>query len=169
MELWDAYDALGVKLNCSLVREEPLPANYLHVVATIAVRHHDGTWLLTRRDLNKPSYPGCWELSCGGSILKDETWYNGACRELLEETGIHAKSLVLHHTLISPETHSIHAGYLCDYTGDKDAIQLQENETIDYCWLTAKELLRFSQEPQFVDVQRVRWQRLLCRLKAENS
>ena len=60
VELWDAYDALGAKLNCSLVREEPLPANCLHVVATIAVRHHDGTWLLTRRDLNKPSYPGCW-------------------------------------------------------------------------------------------------------------
>ena len=74
MELWDAYDALGAKLNCSLVREEPLPANHLHVVATIAVRHRDGTWLLTRRDLNKPSYPGCWELSCGGSILKGETW-----------------------------------------------------------------------------------------------
>ena len=169
MELWDAYDALGAKLNCSLVREEPLPKNHLHVVATIAVHHLDGTWLLTRRDLNKPSYPGCWELSCGGSILKGETWYDGACRELREETGIYAKSLVLHHTLISPEDHSIHAGYLCDYAGDKNAIHLQENETIDDCWLTAEELFRFSQEPQFVDVQCIRWQRLLRRLKAEIS
>ena len=157
MELWDACDQSGQKLGYDLVRGEPLPAGVYHVVAEIAVRHSDGSILLTRRDLSKPNYPGCWEMGAGGSVLKGEGWLEGALRELREETGIMADTLEPLFVTQGERTHCVYAGYLCRYGGPKDAITLQPGETIGYRWLTSEELLAFSRDPSFVNSHRTRW------------
>ena len=69
MELWDAYDVRGNSLEHTLIRGEEVPADEYHLVADILVRHTDGSFLLTQRDPQKPAFPGCWELSAGGSVL----------------------------------------------------------------------------------------------------
>lgn len=167
MELWDAYDAEGNKQGFDLVRGQPVPAGSFHVVAEIAVRHADGSFLLTRRDLAKPSYPGYWELTVGGSVQKGEGWLSGAHRELLEETGIDARELTPAFRVVRPQNRTIYVGYLCRYDGPKDAVVLQESETIDYRWLAPRELLDFVETPHFVDMQRQRWQGLLDQVKEE--
>ena len=157
MELWDAYDRDGHKLGYDLTRGEPVPAGAYHVVAEVAVRHADGSVLLTQRDWRKPNFPGCWELGAGGSVLKGEDWLDGAKRELREETGIVADHLTPLFVTVREESRGLYAGYLCEYDGPKDAVQLQEGETIGYRWLTPEELREFSQSPEFVSIQRVRW------------
>ena len=84
MELWDAYDVRGNSLEHTLIRGEEVPAGEYHLVADILVRHTDGSFLLTQRDPQKPAFPGCWELSAGGSVLAGETALSGAMRELRE-------------------------------------------------------------------------------------
>ena len=91
MELWDAYDVRGNSLEHTLIRGEEVPAGEYHLVADILVRHTDGSFLLTQRDPQKPAFPGCWELSAGGSVLAGETALSGAMRELREETGLSAE------------------------------------------------------------------------------
>ena len=88
MELWDAYYQDGTPANQTLVRGEPIPEGLYHLVADVLVRHVDGTFLLMKRDPNKPTWPGVFEATAGGSALKGETPLEAARRELAEETGI---------------------------------------------------------------------------------
>ena len=151
MELWDAYNAAGYPLGRDLVRGEAIPAGCHHVVAEVTVRHTDGSFLLMRRDERKPAYPGRWELTAGGSVLKGETWLDGARRELREETGLcipDLKSLFEHVT-----SDSIYIGYLAVYDGPKDAVTLQAGETVDYRWLPPRETLAFVRSPAGIPAQ----------------
>ncbi len=138
MELWDAYYPDGTRAGVDLVRGEPVPAQYRHAVTEILVVHRDGTVLLMQRDLQKPIHPGTWEASAGGSVIKGEDFLDGAKRELLEETGIHADTLTELYQDVTADT--IYRGYLCVTDVPKDSITLQEGETIAYRWVRLPEL-----------------------------
>ena len=87
-EIWDAYDKELNKIdNVQLIRGEPIPDGFYHLVCDIVVKHTDGTYLLMQRDFKK-TFGGMWELTAGGSALAGETPLEGAMRELREETGI---------------------------------------------------------------------------------
>ncbi|MBP5222474.1 MAG: NUDIX domain-containing protein [Lachnospiraceae bacterium] len=58
------------------------------MVVDILVRHTDGTYLLTKRDMCKDVYPGYWEAGAGGSAITGEGPFEAAKRELFEETGL---------------------------------------------------------------------------------
>jgi 8-oxo-dGTP diphosphatase len=105
---------------------------------------------LTQRDYNKPNYPGLFESGAGGSILKGETFLEGAIRELREETGIDCKDLKLIYTITTDDT--IYKGYLCVVSVDKNSIVLQDGETIAYKWINKKEFLDFYKGDQFIPV-----------------
>lgn len=133
MELWDAYYPDGTKAGVDLVRGEPVPPEYRHAVTEILVLHRDGTVLLMQRDFRKPNYPGNWEASAGGAVLKGETFLEGARRELLEETGIACGTLEYLYRDVTDNT--IYEGYLCVTDVPKDSVRLQEGETIAYRWV----------------------------------
>lgn len=143
MELWDAYDAEFNKLDgITLIRgeEATFADDIFHLVCDIIVRHVDGTYLLMQRDMRK-HFPGMWEATAGGSALQGETSIMCAHRELKEETGIVASELVEVGRVVDKEKHSIYVEYLCVTDWDKNAICLQEGETIDYKWVTKGELM----------------------------
>ena len=97
MELWDAYDCNFKKIDgMTLVRgeESSIPEGVYHIVVLILVRHIDGQYLLMRRSPDKP-YPLYWEATAGGSVLQGETVFEGALREVREETGIIADTFQL--------------------------------------------------------------------------
>lgn len=139
-ELWDAYNADGTKAGFDLVRGEDIPAGYKHAVAEVFVMHKDGDILLMQRDFSKPNSPGKYESGAGGSVLKDETFYEGAVRELFEETGIKASDLQEIYYKVAHEC--IYQGYLCITDIAKDEITLQEGETIGYKWVSKEEFMK---------------------------
>lgn len=139
MEIWDAYNLDGTLAGVDLIRGEEIPKGLRHGVAEIFVIHEDGTILLMQRDWNKEGYPGYWESGAGGSVLKGESFLQGAKRELLEETGIHADELEMIYRSVNEET--IYHGYLCRTSVPKDSITLQEGETIAYRWVTKEEFM----------------------------
>ena len=148
MELWDAYDADFNKIEgVTLVRgEEPsFPDDLFHLVCDILVRHTDGTYLLMQRDPRK-AYGGMWEASAGGSALRGETPADAARRELAEETGIIASDLIEVGRIADKSHHSVYAEFLCVTDWDKDKIQLQEGETVNYRWVSADELRSMSKD-----------------------
>lgn len=88
MEKWDAYNESMNRIEgMSIVRGEPIPNGYFHLVCEILVRHTDGSYLLMQRDTRKP-FGGLWEASAGGSALQGESPKECAIWELEEETGI---------------------------------------------------------------------------------
>ena len=152
MELWDAYDAKYEKIGgMTLVRgeEQNIPQGVYHLVCHVLVQHEDGTYLLMKRDPNKP-YGGMWEATAGGSALKGETPPECAERELKEETGISADALsgklLCIGKRISDETHSLYYYYICTAACDKNSVTLQEGETCDFRWASRREILDMPHE-----------------------
>lgn len=134
MEIWDAYDRDGNRLGVDLVRGEPIPKGMYHLVCEVIVRHRDGDFLLMRRDPNKPIQPGRWELTAGGSALKGEDALACIRRELYEETGLRCQDFAPVYTEVR-DSGSIFKLYYAEADGDKDAIRLQDGETVEYRWV----------------------------------
>lgn len=159
-ELWDAYDKTWNKIEgLTLVRDEAIPDGICHLVCDVAVKHRDGSYLLMQRDLNK-HYGGMWELSAGGSALKGESAFDCALRELREETGITASNLEEIGRVVQDAKHCLYVEYLCVTDCSKDAIVLQEGETIDYRWVDRSALLQMR-GPELVSA---RMMKFICEL-----
>ena len=150
MELWDGYYEDETLAGKDLVRGQAIPKGLYHIVCDVLVCHEDGEYLLMQRDWKKETYPGMYESSAGGSVLKGETPLEGAKRELQEETGIVAENLQLLFRKVSQKSKAIHYGYLCITNQKKDSVCLQEGETISYLWLGKEEFLKFVDSDQFV-------------------
>ena len=146
MELWDAYDAQLNKIeNMTLVRGEKVPDGILHLICDVLVRHVDGTYLLMQRDFRK-HYGGMWEATAGGSALRGETPLMCAIRELREETGIESTELTEVGQVVDVDGHAIFVEFLCITDWNKDAITLQEGETVAYKWVTQNELVNMKKD-----------------------
>ena len=160
MEIWDAYLPNGTLAGCDLVRGEPIPDGLYHLVSEIVVRHIDGEYLLMQRDPRKPNYGGYFEATAGGSALKGEDADCCARRELREETGIDAGTLTNIGHFVSHNT--IYGIFLCVTDCDKNAVKLQEGETVSYKWISEAEFIDFVNSDAMIDVQ---YQRYLPYLK----
>ena len=160
MEIWDAYLPNGTLAGCDLVRGEPIPAGLYHLVSEIVVRHIDGDYLLMQRDPRKSNYGGYFEATAGGSALKGEDADSCARRELREETGIDAGTLTNIGHFVSHNT--IYGLFLCVTDCDKNAVKLQEGETVSYKWISEAEFISFVNSNAMIDAQ---YQRYLPYLK----
>lgn len=151
-ELWDAYDREGNPLGFDLVRGEPVPAGAWHLVVNVYSVTIDGRVLVTRRHPAK-HWGGCWEVT-GGSVLKGETPVQGALRELREETGIVVSEAELRPVHVEPQAgaDSIYYSFLIFFDPGKQAVRLQDGETVDYRLLPYEEFKRFILTDKFVDV-----------------
>lgn len=144
MELWDAYNETGEKLGFDLIRGKEIPDGTYHLVCEVVVQSPDGDFLLMQRSWEKEVSPGKWEIGAGGSAVKGESPLEGACRELLEETGIEAAgNLQEIYRVVHRGHHAIYYGYLLVTDWPKNRIVLQEKETISYRWLSREEFLDF--------------------------
>ncbi len=155
-ELWDAYYEDGTPAGRDLVRGEPIPEGLYHLVADVTVRHADGDFLAMLRDPNKPLSPGLYEVTAGGSALKGETPLDAAKRELFEETGIRAERFEAIYRLIARGSHSICHGFFCIVDCDKNAVTLQEGETVAYRWLPEEAFLELINSDEYVPSHRRR-------------
>ena len=145
-ELWDAYDRELNKIeNVTLVRGEPIPDGFYHLVCDIVVKHTDGTYLLMQRDFKK-TFGGMWELTAGGSALAGETQLEGAMRELREETGIISFNLKEIERFVNEKRHFVCVVHFCLTDCDKNSIILQKGETVAFRWLTRDEILEMSDD-----------------------
>ena len=169
MELWDLYDENGRKTGETWPRTRAMeiPEGKYHIVCDILVRHRDGEFLLTLRDERKEAYPGCWEASAGGSVLAGETPEEGARREMLEETGLRAETLRLIGITRKPRSRSFVYAWLAETDCAKDAVRLQEGETVDCQWADLRTILKMFREETVLQVQYERYKPYLDTLEAD--
>lgn len=156
MELWDAYDRSGHRTGETLVRDRPIPQGRYHLVAEVVVQHTDGDILLMQRALSKNIFPGLWHATAGGSALAGENSEAAARRELLEETGISAGSLIPLYHRREDSNQTFYDGFLATYTGDKNAVTLQEGETDAFRWMPVTEFLDFVKSEAYIPYHRLR-------------
>lgn len=156
MELWDAYDRSGNKLNFSIKRGETIPQNVYHILSDTVVRHQDGTYLLMQRAWELRRWAGMFQVGAGGHVLKGETPIECAIRELKEESGIVCNDLEELYIAVVDEQQSIFYGYLCITDCPKDSICLQKGETIAYKWVSREEFIAYMDSDDCMDTQKTR-------------
>ncbi len=169
MEIWDLYDKEGKRTGKTWERHfgnyRQIPEGYYHMVVDILVQHTDGSYLLTKRDMSKDVYPGYWEASAGGSAIAGEEPFEAAGRELFEETGLTAiKMELVSHTFRDP-SHSMFYSFLATVDADKDALVLQEGETVDYKWVDDREFIEYVESDQAIKTHNDRYKDLIERIK----
>ena len=150
-EIWDAYLPDGTPAGCDLVRGRKIPAGLRHLVSEILVRHEDGDYLLMQRDPRKPNYGGFFEATAGGSALKGEDALSCARRELREETGIPSGTFTKIGRTVSHDT--IYESFLCVTNCPKDAVTLQEGETVSFKWLDEGAFIAFVDSGAMIDAR----------------
>jgi len=108
--------------------------------------------LLQKRSSEKDVYPGFYEASVSGHVLKGETYERAAIRELKEEIGIEASRQELQakdkiEIQFGPEHEFVQIFML----KTDSAIKLKDGEVEKYEWATEKELLKEikTQEKKF--------------------
>ena len=141
MEIWDGYNIDGSLAGVDLVRGEKIPDGLYHLVCEVLVQHTDGDFLLMKRDLNKPTNPGKYEATAGGSAIKGETDLACVKRELFEETGINAGTF--NYIGKTVQGRCIFKDFYTKTDCAKDCITLQEKETIAYKWISKQEFIDF--------------------------
>lgn len=138
MELWDIYDADGVRTGRTHPRGEPLAQGDYHLIVSVTVVNSRGEVFLTRRSAQKELCPGEWECP-GGGVLAGEISREGAVRELLEETGIAAspEELVYLARRVGPDWYSDDYGLRRDFS--IDSVRFQPGETDAARWMPLAE------------------------------
>lgn len=163
MEIWDAYNAAGERIEGELVRDHSIPSGVYHLVSEVLIRHLDGSYLIMQRDFNKKGWPGYYEATAGGSALKGETALEAGQREVFEETGIHAREF--HPIGQTIDQNTIYASFVASCDCAKTSVVLQKGETIAYQWLTADELTAFMDSEKCIPEQRERLRSYLNQAK----
>lgn len=159
MEIWDGLNKDGSLAGIDLVRGHRIPDGLYHMVCEVLVQHTDGDFLLMRRDLNKPTNPGRYEATAGGSAVKGEDKFTCVERELLEETGIKAKEFTYIGQTVQGKC--IFENFYTRTDCDKSSITLQKNETIGYKWVSEKEFIEFINSEKIIKNQRERYKSFL--------
>ncbi len=172
-EIWDLYDRDGKLTGETHVRKF---GNYLeiaddryHLVVDILALHEDGTYLLTKRSMEKDVYPGYWEASAGGSAKSGEEPIQAAVREFREETGLDADSMELVNVLFKDSSHGLYYSYLAKVSGDKDRVVLQEGETTDYKWVDRKGLLEYIDSDEAIVSHNQRYDKYIQTLREQED
>lgn len=150
METWDAYDVHFNRLDKTLFRGEPIPSGYFHGVSIVVVQHDDGTFLMMHRDPNKEIAPNQWEPGASGSLLKGESFIQGAFRELEEETGLVVDNMQYMRDYCYHECQTLYKIYATIYHGDKDKITIQQGETDAYRWIKVDELFKSINQEEYL-------------------
>jgi isopentenyldiphosphate isomerase len=74
----------------TMTRFEALKSNLLHRCVIVMVFNEGGEIFLQKRAKSKQLFPGKYDFSCSGGVMKGETYEDAAERELKEELGIDA-------------------------------------------------------------------------------
>ena len=157
MEKWDAYTRDGEKTGGVLIRGEDMPQGLYHLVCSALVRHRDGSYLLMRRSMQKPNYPGWYEATAGGSALMGEDRLQCVRRELMEETGIECDAFEEIGRFVRDDKQCIFYVYTCTVDCDKDSVKLQTGETEGYVWMTEAEFIGFVNSGRMIPTQKARY------------
>ena len=137
-ELWELYDGDKRPTGKTMLRGEPVPEGYWHIVVGIWTITADGRLLLTRRHPDKP-WGLMWE-NTGGSVLAGEDSFHGALRELREETGLIADPACVRLLSSEKADRFFFDNYLYLCPEREPALTLQPEEVVEACFIEPAEI-----------------------------
>lgn len=87
MELWDLYNADGIKTGNVIKRGNSIEEGYYHLAVEVWILNSNSQILIQKRSKSKKTLPNMWGMTTG-CIVSGEDSLEGAIREAKEEIGI---------------------------------------------------------------------------------
>ena len=147
-ELWDIYDENRQLTGRLQRRGDPMQEGDYHLSVHVWMQNSRGELLITQRSPNK-GYPLMWE-STGGSALTGDDSLTAALREVEEETGLQLKKENGKVLLSLKRTNDFCDVWYFRQDFDLKDVILQEGETVDKKYATAREIIAMRDRGEFV-------------------
>ena len=147
-ELWDIYDENRQLTGRLQRRGDPMQEGDYHLSVHVWMQNSRGEFLITQRSPNK-GYPLMWE-STGGSALTGDDSLTAALREVEEETGLQLKKENGKVLLSLKRTNDFCDVWYFRQDFDLKDVVLQEGETVDKKYATAREIIAMRDRGEFV-------------------
>ena len=147
-EIWDIYDDNRNLTGRTHRRGDYLAPGDRHLVVHVWMQNSRGDFLVTKRSPNK-GFPNMWETT-GGSALAGDDSLTAAIREVKEETGLtlqpeNGKCVI---TYARPDNFT--DVWLFHQDFEIRDVRLQEGETCDVMYASAKEILAMRDAGSFM-------------------
>lgn len=156
MEQWDIYDENKQKTGRTMNRNDwNMQPGDFHLTVLGVLRRPDGTYLITRRRMDKEWAPGCWEVPRGG-VRAGESAEDAVKREILEETGVDVSNAdggyVFSYKRVNPEEKNNYFVDIFRYTMDipDSAVHTQEREVMEYAFATLEQIQEYGKQGVFL-------------------
>ncbi len=150
MELWDVYDINRNKTNETMVRGEPFEKNNYHLVVHICVFNSNGEMLIQQRQPFKEGWPNMWDITVGGSAIKDDTSQSAAERELFEEIGLRVDLKNIRPHITINFNNGFDDVYLIEQEVDINELLLQYEEVQKVKWASKEEIFSMMESGEFI-------------------
>ena len=150
MELWDVYDINRNKTDKTMVRGEPFEKDNYHLVVHICIFNSKGEMLIQQRQPFKEGWSNMWDITVGGSAIKNETSQSAAERELFEEIGLKVdlKNIRPHITINFND--GFDDFYLIEREVNINELSLQYEEVQKVKWASKEEILLMIESGEFI-------------------
>ena len=156
MEQWDIYDENKQKTGRTMNRNDwNMQPGDFHLTVLGVLRRPDGTYLITRRRMDKEWAPGWWEVP-GGGVRAGESAEDAVKREILEETGVDVSNAdggyVFSYKRVNPEEKNNYFVDIFRYTMDipDSAVHTQEREVMEYAFATLEQIQEYGKQGVFL-------------------
>lgn len=150
MEYWDLYDENRVFTGKTIVRGEPIPQGFYHMVVHVCIFNKKGEMLIQQRQPFKKGWPNMWDISVGGSAQTGDTSRKAAEREVLEELGLHINLEHERPVLTIPFGVGYDDMYLIDWDLDLSTLKLQYEEVQQAKWASKEDILKMIDQEEFI-------------------
>lgn len=156
-EYLDIYDAAGIPTGRRLARDDATmyktglgPGDRL-LLAHLCLFDSKGRMLIQQRQRSKKTFPGLWDVSCGGHADSGEDSLTAVLRECEEELGIPMKAEDLKFFRRIPFSYVLDDFYLTRSDLLPADFTLQEEELAAVRWASRSEVLEMRRSGDFVD------------------
>lgn len=153
MEVWDLYNVDREKVG-SIERGQKMPDDTYHLVIHVCIFNSKGEMLIQKRNINKKTWPGAWDLTLGGSALKGETSRDAARREMSEELGLDIDFSIERPFFTIIFGDKFDKGFDDFYLIEKDVdlkdVSFVDDEVEQVKWATKEEILDMIDKKEFI-------------------
>jgi isopentenyldiphosphate isomerase len=129
-------------------RQEMRAGRLLHRATYVLVFNSRGELYVQKRAASKDIFPSCYDVAAGGVVLSEESYEDGAVRELEEELGIKGVSLarLFDFSYQDKDVRVWGAAFSCVYDGE---LVLQEEEIESGAFVPVDEVFRRAESEPF--------------------
>ena len=121
MEKWDLYTKYREKTGKEQIRGKNIPKGFYHLVVHVWIRNRKGEYLISKRSVNRPTFPLMWECVGGSDVIYE-------CKEFNDIMDV----------------------WLFEYDGDLHLENTTTDEVADCKWMTVSEIRKLYEDKRLV-------------------